>query len=96
MTPGSWGLVRQNTGQNCEAIIRLEVDTFVSLQQKFFRPSSRVNLIFLQVLGFHELGEVDTLNYGGVSAMLLVPAPTSSYNFAKVLFSKLNVATDCH
>ena len=47
-------------------------------------PSARV----------HVLGEVDTLNYEGVSFMLPVPAPTASYNFTKTLFAKLNFSVD--
>ena len=64
------GLAHQDTGQKTKTITRLEVNTLVSLQRKAF-------------LGFHALDEVDTLNYGRVSAMLAVPAPTSSCRFRK-------------
>ena len=35
----------------------------------------------------HVLDEVDTFNYGGVSAMSPFPAPTSSYSFGKLDFA---------
>ena len=42
--------------------------------------------ILIQALGFHVLGEVDVIDYEGVSAMPPVLAPTSSYSFHEIKF----------
>ena len=45
--------------------------------------------ILIQALRFHVLDEVDTLNYGGVSALPPVPAPISSYSFRENSFREI-------
>ena len=48
----------------------------------------------IQALGFHVLGDVDKLNYGGVTAILPGPALTFHTVFAKILFAKPNFGID--
>ena len=42
--------------------------------------------MLIQAVGFHLLYEIDMLNYGAVSAVPPVPAPTSSYSFREIEF----------
>ena len=61
-------------GRTVRPLIRLKVNTLVLRNETpFFLHQES---ILIQALGFHVLDKVDTLNYGGVSAMPPVPAPT--------------------
>ena len=74
------GLVRQDHKYDLRSI-----RYFLRNERPFFLHRES---ILVQALGFHVLDEVDTLNYGGVSAMRPVPTPTFFIQFSRKYFSQ--------
>ena len=62
--------------------------SFFTMKKRFFFCRESI-----QVLGFHMLGKVDTLNCGGTTAMLPHPAPTSPCSFHENSYCKIEF---CH
>ena len=68
-------------------ITQLQVDTLLSPQRKAFLPPLQVYPYPDPIV--HVLENVCMLNFGGMSAMPLLPTPTSSCCFHEILLSEI-------